>query len=109
MTTQEDDSRDEAFIASCDDPQVRNDVARGVVFECRRIMLRQIASASREHNEKLVESLKTRLEGYDNDLREIYAGDTKTIDRALTEYVKFVKEFKRQNDIHKPLELNGPK
>lgn len=92
MANQSDQARNKAFLASESDPQTRSEVARGVVFECRRITFRQMAAASRSHDTKRVTELKAVQDTYDDELREISKENTQVINRALTHHVRFLEE-----------------
>lgn len=109
MMAQANMSRDEAFLASETDPQTRNDVARSVVFECRRVNLRRLAEASRDNNVDLINALKAQQDIYDKELNEISKGNKKTVEHALTHHVKFLKAIKQKNQfLSQPTLKDGP-
>lgn len=111
MTEQEDEARDLAFIASEDDPQRRQESAWEIIEDCRRIIIRRLADASRQHNQPLVEALKANQKKYDDDLLLIGKNNSEAITRTLTEHAKFLRTYnKAMMDGQKPPDLNdGPR
>ena len=108
MTNEPNDARDAEFLDSLD-PEVRNDVARDVVSDCRRIILRRVADASRDQNVSLVAALREEQKKYDDEMRLIYKGNADAVQRALTVHAKFLKEYKRQTNSFQPPNLkDGP-